>query len=120
MSGSETNPKAGVPSWQRQAPAEDEKKTEEKVETKATEEPSRTELIESAKKFLEEDEVKDATTDKKVAFLEGKGLKNEEIEQLLGVARNVEASNPASKVCFITNPHSLCSCLTCTAGDENS
>ena len=106
MSDSEAKPKAGVPSWQRQAPVEEESKKEDKDETESTEEPSRTELIESAKKFLEEDEVKDATTEKKIAFLESKGLKNEEIEQLLGVARNVEASNPASKVCFVTSSHS--------------
>lgn len=100
MSDSETKPKVGVPSWQLQKGAEaDENKEEVKSETQS-EEPSRTELVESAKKFLEEDEVKDATTDKKIAFLESKGLKNEEIEQLLGVARNVEASNPAQKVCF--------------------
>lgn len=105
MSDSESKPKTGVPSWQREAAPEEEKKAEEKVETKATKEPSRSELIESAKKFLEEDEVKDATTDKKIAFLESKGLENEEIEQLLGVARNVEASNPAPKVCFLVNPH---------------
>lgn len=107
MSDSATKSKAGVPSWQRQAPAQEESKKEDKVETESTEEPSRTGLIESAKKFLEEDEVKNATTDKKIAFLESKGLKNEEIEQLLGVARNVEASNPASKVCFISSSHSL-------------
>ena len=104
MSDSQTKSKAGVPSWQRQAPAEAESKKEDKVEL--TEEPLRTELIESAKKFLEEDEVRDATTDKKIAFLESKGLKSEEIEQLLGVARNVEASNPASKVCFVTSSRS--------------
>ena len=106
MSDSETKPKAGVPSWQLQKGAEAEENEEDtKLETQ-TEEPSRTELVESAKKFLEEDEVKDATTDKKIAFLESKGLKNEEIEQLLGVGRNVEASNPAPKVCFIITAQS--------------
>lgn len=103
MSDSETKPKAGVPSWQIQAPAEEKSKKEDKIETRSNEEPSRTELIESAKKFLKEDEVKDATTDKKIAFLESKGLMNDEVEQLLGVSRNVEASNPASKVCFVTS-----------------
>ena len=105
MSDSETKSKAGVPSWQLQKALEaEEKNTDDNSKTQA-EEPSRTELVESAKKFLEEDDVKDATTDKKISFLESKGLRNDEIEQLLGVARNVEASNPAaSEVCFITRP----------------
>ena len=59
---------------------------------------SKPELVENAKKFLEEDEVKDATTDKKISFLESKGLNSEEIEQLLGVSRNVEASSTGAKV----------------------
>lgn len=105
MSDSETKLKAGVPSWQLQkGPETEEENKEAKPETQS-EEPSRTELVESAKKFLKEDEVRDASTDKKIAFLESKGLNNEEIEQLLGVARNVEASNPAQKVCFIISYH---------------
>ncbi len=93
-------PKSGVPSWQTAKGADTETKQEDKPTKKVEEniEPSRFELVESARKFLEEDEVKDATTDKKIAFLEKKGLENEEIEQLLGVSRNVEASNPEVKV----------------------
>jgi len=81
--------KAGVPSWQTATP----KKEEEKP---ATGPESREKVLEQAKKFLEEDEVKDATTDKKVAFLESKGLQGEEIQSLLGVSRNEEASKSTS------------------------
>ena len=53
---------------------------------------SRHTIIEQAKKFLEDQNVRDATTDKKIEFLESKGLNSDEIQQLLGVSRNQEAS----------------------------
>jgi hypothetical protein len=84
--------KPTVPSWQSKT--QDETAKEE--EKPAAEPPSRETIIEQAKKFLEEDEVRNASTDKKVAFLESKGLRSEEIHDLLGVAKNPEAS---SEVC---------------------
>ncbi|PBP15711.1 hypothetical protein BUE80_DR013472 [Diplocarpon rosae] len=53
---------------------------------------SRETLISQARKFLQEDNIRDASTEKKIAFLESKGLRNEEIQMLLGVMRNFEAS----------------------------
>lgn len=98
MSSSDSKPKAGVPSWQMKKIEEAE--TEKSASTEAsTDDASRTKLVENAKKFLEEDEVKDATTDKKISFLESKGLNSKEIEKLLGVSRNVEASSAGTKVC---------------------
>jgi hypothetical protein len=58
------------------------------------ESPSRETVIEQAKKFLEEEEVRNASTDKKISFLEGKGLNSEEITELLGITRNQEATAP--------------------------
>ena len=101
MSDSESKPKGGVPSWQMKPEASNPKPaTEEKEQAteSAPEANPRTSVLEDARKFLEEDEVKDASTDKKVAFLEGKGLTSEEIHQLLGITRNLEASNPESQV----------------------
>jgi hypothetical protein len=82
--------KPGVPSWQLDAKPTKPKEAKEP----ASDIPSRETIVEQAKKFLEEEEVRNASTDKKIAFLEGKGLKNEEINALLGVARNPEASAP--------------------------
>lgn len=101
MSDSESKPKGGLPSWQMKPEASDPKPVVE--EKQASEPPApeakpRASVLEDARKFLEEDEVKDASTDKKVAFLEGKGLTSDEIHQLLGITRNLEASNPESKV----------------------
>ena len=86
--------KPGVPSWQLQS-----KPTDTEEAQQAPESSSRQTMIEQAKKFLEEDEVRNASTDKKIAFLESKGLKSEEITELLGVTRNPEASAaPPSQV----------------------
>lgn len=58
---------------------------------------SRHELVEQASKFLETAEVKDAPTDSKISFLESKGLTDQEIQGLLGVSRNKDASNADSR-----------------------
>lgn len=78
--------KPGVPSWQLKL--KETAPTEADTET----EPSRETIVAQAKKFLEEDEVQNASTDKKIAFLETKGLTGAEIQELLGVTRNTEAS----------------------------
>jgi hypothetical protein len=102
MSDSESKPKGGVPSWQMKPEASDPKPaTEEKPASSSSSSPEvkpRTSVLEDARKFLEEEEVKDASTDKKVAFLEGKGLTSEEIHQLLGITRNLEATSLESQV----------------------
>ena len=91
MSDSEPGEKkTGVPSWQLKA---DQRPAEEDTKPVPEPEPSRESILEQAKKFLEEDEVKDASTDKKIAFLEKKGLGNDDIQQLLGISRNTEASS---------------------------
>ncbi|KAK0117443.1 hypothetical protein ONS96_013274 [Cadophora gregata f. sp. sojae] len=87
-SDTEKKAKAGIPAWQIKA--SEEARPEEPP---AQKEESREVVIAQAQKFLEEDEVRDASTDKKIAFLESKGLGNEEIQELLGIARNTEASN---------------------------
>lgn len=53
---------------------------------------SRPTLLEQAAKFLEDDSIKNEAIGRKIAFLESKGLQGDEIESLLGVSRNAEAS----------------------------
>ncbi|KAH0543900.1 hypothetical protein FGG08_001801 [Glutinoglossum americanum] len=77
---------ASAPQWQQQPPPET-----------SIAPASRTELLEQASKFLEADEIREASTTRKVAFLESKGLTNEEIQKLLGVSRNT-GSNTSNKV----------------------
>ncbi len=53
-------------------------------------------LVERARKFLEEDSIRDAPRERKVAFLEKKGLSSEEIEQLLGSSEQQPSSDDSS------------------------
>ena len=99
MSDSDSSPKkAGVPSWQLKP----------KDTTTGPEEPapesSRETVLAQAKKFLEEDEIKNASTDKKISFLESKGLKSEDIHDLPGITRNEETA-PAVKLLRPTPIH---------------
>ncbi|KAK2625388.1 hypothetical protein QTJ16_004700 [Diplocarpon rosae] len=61
---------------------------------------SRETLISQARKFLKEDDIRDASTDKKIAFLQSKGLQDEEIQRLLGVTRNSESSTRSPEVAY--------------------
>lgn len=99
--------KAGVPSWQLKSQDDGESKGVQKPEddTEAPATPSqpasRESIIEKARKFLQEDEVRDSSTDKKIAFLEGKGLNSVEIEELLGVPKIPEALSEVSCARYI-------------------
>ncbi|PGH12835.1 hypothetical protein AJ79_04059 [Helicocarpus griseus UAMH5409] len=89
-----------IPSWQlpknnaasdtttAAAPANNIEKTE--ASTKES-------LIEQASRFLEDESIRDAPTDKKIAFLESKGLQNDDIHKLLGISRNPEATGADAK-----------------------
>ncbi|ESZ97127.1 hypothetical protein SBOR_2485 [Sclerotinia borealis F-4128] len=93
MSDSDDKPeKPGVPAWQLK---KEEEKPSDSLE-EPLEAPNKTTVLEQARKFLDEDEVKDASTDKKVAFLESKGLDENDIQELLGVSRKDEASNTST------------------------
>ncbi|KAJ5899330.1 hypothetical protein N7495_004074 [Penicillium taxi] len=59
---------------------------------------SRQEIIDQASRFLEDESIRDAPTDRKILFLESKGLNPDEIQQLLGVSRNPDASSSSSAV----------------------
>ena len=101
MGDSEEDKKeGGVPSWQlKPSDASQEVKTEGQ-DTAPQQTLSRASVIENARRFLLEDDVRNAPTDKRVSFLESKGLESHEIQELLGVTRNVEASSSNSEVQF--------------------
>jgi hypothetical protein len=100
MGDSDSDKKKGVPSWQLKL----KETTPTEGDTEPAEPTGRTTIVEQAKKFLEEDEVRNASTDKKIAFLESKGLKDDEINELLGVTRNAEASVPQTEVSLLNKP----------------
>lgn len=77
MGASDENnkPAPSVPSWQQAAssPSEDT----------ASQTPSKDKIIEQAKKFLQDDEVKSSSREKKIEFLRAKGLEDTDINGLL-------------------------------------
>ncbi|EEQ31537.1 hypothetical protein McanMca71_006158 [Microsporum canis] len=80
-----------IPSWQQGAAQETS--SESSTATSSPAEPeSRETLLEQAKRFLQDESISEAPTDKKIAFLESKGLSNDEIHTLLGVSRNTQAT----------------------------
>lgn len=110
MSNPDEGKKAGVPSWQLKVKVEPAESTEDGKPSEPepkTSEPRREIVIAQAKKFLEEDEVRNSSTDKKIAFLESKGLKSEEIEALLGVARNTEATSTPTEASLFPSSYTL-------------
>ncbi len=91
MSDSDSSPKKpAVPSWQSEVEGKVPRREQDSTSETTSREGDRRIVIEQAKKFLEEEEVRGASPDKKVAFLESKGLKAEEIQELLGGERNLE------------------------------
>ena len=99
-----------APSWQQSErntegrPSHQQAAGDDTAAATKTTSPERGTVIEQAKKFLEEDEVKNSSTDKKVSFLESKGLRGDEIEELLGIRRNLEASSTNSPAIMVSLP----------------
>jgi hypothetical protein len=96
--------KPTIPEWQRastdapaaspehdeveaQQPVEAPTPTEDDIGKQDSEEqfPESTDLQEQASRFLEDAAIRDAPREKKVAFLESKGVNHEDIESLLGM-----------------------------------
>lgn len=137
MSDSESRPdKPSVPSWQRAQPEENEPTaaassptaTETETETQAqaeVETQPETEVtasvpeedsLEVARKFLDDDAVRDAPWDKKVAFLKTKGIDDVGIKTLLGDEPTPTASedNTIQEVAIAQPPSQSLSTQTST------
>lgn len=82
---------AAIPSWQQAASDNNSTAT-----SSAAAPESRETLLEQARRFLQDESISEAPTDKKIAFLESKGLSNDEIHTLLGISRNTQATASAS------------------------
>ena len=86
--------KVSIPAWQQQQRDQTtpNQTTSPSPNSDTTTSP-RPDLMDQASKFLQDESIRDAPTDQKISFLESKGLRNEEIQSLLGVSRNAEASS---------------------------
>ncbi|KAL9580851.1 MAG: hypothetical protein Q9212_004246 [Teloschistes hypoglaucus] len=79
--------KVSIPDWQHQEapeqPGTSEAESKTSTSSQSTEDPpSRSALLGQASRFLKENEIKDAPTEKKIAFLQSKGLTREETSGL--------------------------------------
>ncbi|KIW26043.1 uncharacterized protein PV07_09172 [Cladophialophora immunda] len=90
MVDSESKKKPSIPSWQQQynsEPKDGPPASDDQTPNPSTAPPSpgsQLPLLEQARQFLEDETIRDASRERKVAFLEKKGLQSEEIEKLLG------------------------------------
>ncbi|KAJ5129412.1 uncharacterized protein N7515_005451 [Penicillium bovifimosum] len=92
--------KASIPAWQRPNKAADESPSPspspaDDAPASTTSTP-RQALLDQASKFLQDESIRDAPTDRKVSFLESKGLNPSEIQQVLGITRNEEATSSST------------------------
>ncbi|KAK2758298.1 hypothetical protein FQN54_004144 [Arachnomyces sp. PD_36] len=92
MGDSSDDKKTSIPVWQRKSTEPSPEPQSSPKEQGDKPEASSSSLLEQASRFLEDESIRDAPTDKKIAFLESKGLRNEDIQKLLGVSRNTEAT----------------------------
>jgi hypothetical protein len=84
-----------IPQWQQpqRDASPDQPSTPSPNSDAPSKPPERSALLEQASKFLQDDSIRDAPTDHKISFLESKGLRNNEIQTVLGVSRNSEATS---------------------------
>ncbi|EGY17202.1 hypothetical protein VD0002_g2966 [Verticillium dahliae] len=83
MGGSDEYKSSGIPSWQKR----DQSEQPSSESSSAAQGPSsNSSPIEVARRFLQDDEIKDASRERKLEFLKTKGLDEADIEKLLGPA----------------------------------
>ncbi|KAF4202866.1 hypothetical protein CNMCM8927_009456 [Aspergillus lentulus] len=94
---SDIKPKSpSIPQWQQPAAASTNTDNSTSTPSPSSDDTPRSDLIEQARKFLQDDSIRDAPIDRKVAFLESKGLRNEEIDSLLAISRDADQSSSSS------------------------
>ncbi|GIJ98429.1 hypothetical protein Aspvir_000546 [Aspergillus viridinutans] len=86
-----------IPQWQQPAAASTNANSANSTPSPSSDETPRSALIEQARKFLQDDSLRDAPIDRKIAFLESKGLRSEEIDSLLSISRDEDASSSTAE-----------------------
>lgn len=82
MDNDQDKPASGIPEWQRGQDEADKPAGDQ---------------LDVARRFLDDDEVKSAPREKKVAFLKAKGIEDGDIEKLLG---ETDQESPSENVSF--------------------
>lgn len=96
MSDDSSKP-TSTPTWQQSNKPADELTSPSSDNAPATTSTPRQSLLEQAAKFLEDESIRDAPQDRKISFLESKGLNSEDIQQVLGVSGSAEANSTTDK-----------------------
>jgi hypothetical protein len=92
---SESKKPPSIPAWQKAKASPPEPDATTTSTTPASDTSSEPSLLEKAAKFLEDPSIKEAPRDKKVAFLETKGIPKEDIEKLLPESMDTQAQSTA-------------------------
>ncbi|RLL98574.1 hypothetical protein CFD26_107742 [Aspergillus turcosus] len=91
---SDIKPKSpSIPQWQQPAAASTDANNSASTPSPNSDETPRSE---QARKFLQDDSIRDAPIDRKITFLESKGLRSEEIDSLLGISRDTDESSSSN------------------------
>lgn len=73
-----------IPAWQKQDSENKDSSAEHPHGSDPTTQLSHHELLDQARDFLKDESIQNAPRERKIAFLQNKGISNEDIEQLLG------------------------------------
>ncbi|KAM0335227.1 hypothetical protein ACHAQA_000269 [Verticillium albo-atrum] len=93
MGGSDDDQNSGIPSWQKR----DQPEQSSSPESETAQDSSEDSPLEVARRFLQDDQIKDGTRERKVDFLKTKGLADADIEKLLGAPEVNETAAPAQE-----------------------
>ncbi|BCR96526.1 peroxisomal membrane protein PEX14 [Aspergillus luchuensis] len=97
MADSKPKP-SSIPSWQQPNNASNlNTDNSESTSSPTSDDTSRSALIEQAAKFLEDESIRDAPTDRKVTFLQSKGLREDEINTLLGITSSTPKASDTTE-----------------------
>ncbi|RAH59575.1 peroxisomal membrane anchor protein [Aspergillus piperis CBS 112811] len=97
MADSKPKP-SSIPSWQQPNNASNPNTdNSESTSSPTSDDTSRSALIEQAAKFLEDESIRDAPTDRKVTFLQSKGFREDEINTLLGISSSTPKASDTTE-----------------------
>lgn len=89
--------KRSIPAWQRKSTPPETEETSPAKESRPNEttEAAASDTAERARKFLQDPSIRNTPKEKKLAFLQSKGLRKEDVESLLEESDNQSSSTPA-------------------------
>lgn len=117
--------KPSIPQWQQKTAeaAFDQQRSSSKegeTSTPTPAGPQREALLDQATKFLQDESVLNESRESKVAFLRSKGLSDDDIQTVLGVSKNTEASDASNNIMTTEEASTASTSPAPSAGDDSS